>query len=1030
MAESERRKTIILNEQLDHELTCTVCVEYFKDPVILPCSHSFCITCIKGIIRHSGQQVQSFDCPLCRQKIHLKTPNITDDFPKNLALENLVKLHTETSSSFPDELFESVLPELQFDKNCYKHNEPLCLFCSTCSNMVCSKCLEVGPCSKHLPRPLQDICKQLLERSIVNLFYLKEHQHKLLEENYMLETYCTEIDKHEQHLKATLTSECEELMAQLKKKYDVLKEILHLECADLKKDCTKEKQRCISSHLQIKSAIEIFKGAVEETKAMLGLLRLGYCDAKMTQLSKAFQGSEPLPSLDLPRWRTDHEIPEAIRRITLKKETKSPASTRDPVFFSTCPTSNYESRTPSTMFLSATSEIKSQIKVPVIFLDQVNENPTQVIVSDQPQHNFQFSHPACYEVRPERVQCLKEYENKSFEELRHEDYRKGKAGSALASKPWSADFPLHLPSPVTAIRGWNQKKTVLRSKGSCRTKSRKKKKTRTKGAFRLDTAAASTENAKRSPALLFTGLFSTTSPSSVLSRIPALTPELSSAAATAAASTATVSSSRQHFLRASRLLNHSGLSTAVTPSSLNCVFSSNSLFGLSTGSPSVAAGLFGTKTTVASSNSKVTFPNTESSLGCLSKTFSPGFFAVPSHGCTRGSESSAVDTDTFLRSAVTTTLSFKPFSSFTTPATTTLSFKPFSSFTTPATTTLSFKPFSSFTTPATTTLSFKLFTSFTTPASTTALPSTLSTSTGRMNSATAWKSTTPSFLADFGSLKSKMDTKEISITTTTAEKEKNPVTASTVSSQAALTTLSLNFRTAFNGRMNNNKILESSTSSFSAVSSKNHKSEKKNSETYKANLPTVSSFGFGTTDTSTNAVTTTVTTSNGTVSIAHVLDLESSSLSRFVAPSQGMSASEIKTNETVVWSEATNTNSDSVTSGGDNKNKSVGLESSTAYLAVFGNDVTYQSFGSPATSMLGTPESSRSDSPLDDSTFSSGTSGSLLTSEPSAISVTYVTVSDSRPITFVPSVEDLHISNGPVTLFDSTSSDSDGLDSS
>ena len=46
MAESSR-KYFILNEQLELELTCTICVEYFIEPIILPCSHSFCKKCIE-----------------------------------------------------------------------------------------------------------------------------------------------------------------------------------------------------------------------------------------------------------------------------------------------------------------------------------------------------------------------------------------------------------------------------------------------------------------------------------------------------------------------------------------------------------------------------------------------------------------------------------------------------------------------------------------------------------------------------------------------------------------------------------------------------------------------------------------------------------------------------------------------------------------------------------------------------------------------------------------------------------------------
>uniref|UniRef100_A0A8C3HCR6 RING-type domain-containing protein n=1 Tax=Chrysemys picta bellii TaxID=8478 RepID=A0A8C3HCR6_CHRPI len=46
---------------LQDELTCSICLDYFKDPVSLDCDHNFCRACI----------TQSFDtdisCPQCRE---------------------------------------------------------------------------------------------------------------------------------------------------------------------------------------------------------------------------------------------------------------------------------------------------------------------------------------------------------------------------------------------------------------------------------------------------------------------------------------------------------------------------------------------------------------------------------------------------------------------------------------------------------------------------------------------------------------------------------------------------------------------------------------------------------------------------------------------------------------------------------------------------------------------------------------------------------------------------------------------------
>ena len=42
-----RPQSIPLQQQLDDELTCSVCLDRYDDPKALPCLHSFCLNCIK-----------------------------------------------------------------------------------------------------------------------------------------------------------------------------------------------------------------------------------------------------------------------------------------------------------------------------------------------------------------------------------------------------------------------------------------------------------------------------------------------------------------------------------------------------------------------------------------------------------------------------------------------------------------------------------------------------------------------------------------------------------------------------------------------------------------------------------------------------------------------------------------------------------------------------------------------------------------------------------------------------------------------
>uniref|UniRef100_A0AAR2KQ42 RING-type E3 ubiquitin transferase n=1 Tax=Pygocentrus nattereri TaxID=42514 RepID=A0AAR2KQ42_PYGNA len=57
------------NTLLEENLRCSVCLEIFKDPVLLHCTHSFCKACLD----RSWNGKEAKECPLCR-KISKSTP--------------------------------------------------------------------------------------------------------------------------------------------------------------------------------------------------------------------------------------------------------------------------------------------------------------------------------------------------------------------------------------------------------------------------------------------------------------------------------------------------------------------------------------------------------------------------------------------------------------------------------------------------------------------------------------------------------------------------------------------------------------------------------------------------------------------------------------------------------------------------------------------------------------------------------------------------------------------------------------------
>uniref|UniRef100_A0A672PE69 Nuclear factor 7, ovary-like n=1 Tax=Sinocyclocheilus grahami TaxID=75366 RepID=A0A672PE69_SINGR len=147
------------------ELSCPVCHEVFKAPVILSCSHSFCKKCLQLFWRTKKTQ----ECPVCRRRSSKEDP------PPNLALKNLcdsfLKKRNERRSAGSEEI-------------CSLHSEKLKLFCLEDKHLVCLVCRDSKQHDNHKFRPISEVVsshkvRQLSLRIEVNVRQIKQQFEKL-----------------------------------------------------------------------------------------------------------------------------------------------------------------------------------------------------------------------------------------------------------------------------------------------------------------------------------------------------------------------------------------------------------------------------------------------------------------------------------------------------------------------------------------------------------------------------------------------------------------------------------------------------------------------------------------------------------------------------------------------------------------------------------------------------------------------------------------------------------------------------------
>ena len=102
--------------RLEEDLSCPVCCEIFKDPVIMTCSHSVCKACLQQFWDTKGSR----ECPVCRRK------SSKGALPPNLALKNLC---------------ETFLQDWQH-ASCRLHKKKLEFFCQDDQQLVCLMCRD------------------------------------------------------------------------------------------------------------------------------------------------------------------------------------------------------------------------------------------------------------------------------------------------------------------------------------------------------------------------------------------------------------------------------------------------------------------------------------------------------------------------------------------------------------------------------------------------------------------------------------------------------------------------------------------------------------------------------------------------------------------------------------------------------------------------------------------------------------------------------------------------------------------------
>ncbi|XP_051257173.1 E3 ubiquitin/ISG15 ligase TRIM25 isoform X1 [Dicentrarchus labrax] len=117
------------------QFCCSVCLEVLRDPVTIPCGHSYCLDCIEDYWNRAKQKGQ-YSCPQCRQEFHPR-PLLS----RNTVLGEVVEKFQR--SGFPDEAQHLAKPEEVKCSVCTLRKSKAVKSCLVCSESYCAAHLRV-----------------------------------------------------------------------------------------------------------------------------------------------------------------------------------------------------------------------------------------------------------------------------------------------------------------------------------------------------------------------------------------------------------------------------------------------------------------------------------------------------------------------------------------------------------------------------------------------------------------------------------------------------------------------------------------------------------------------------------------------------------------------------------------------------------------------------------------------------------------------------------------------------------------------
>ncbi|XP_033995951.1 tripartite motif-containing protein 16-like [Trematomus bernacchii] len=280
--------------------SCSICLDILKDPVTIPCGHSYCMSCIKDCWGKENEE-KTYSCPQCRQSF---TPRPA--LVKSTMLAELV-----------EELKKVGLQDASPDLSIAKPGDMVCDYCYGVKLKAFKSCLVcmASFCEQHL-QPHFDVASLKKHKLVAATSKLQENICSRHDEvmkifcrtDQQCICYLCSMDDHKGH--DTVSAEAER--ADRQKELGVSREKVQQRAQDREKDVKALQQRVEAINRSADEAVrdseKIFTEFIHLIEKRSSEVKQKIRSQQKTQVSQAQDLEEKLQQEVTELWRKDAEL--------------------------------------------------------------------------------------------------------------------------------------------------------------------------------------------------------------------------------------------------------------------------------------------------------------------------------------------------------------------------------------------------------------------------------------------------------------------------------------------------------------------------------------------------------------------------------------------------------------------------------------------------------------------------------------------------------------------------------------------------